>query len=119
MVLAPGAMPVVPKIPAHPGNAVRLTLDLKLQIAAEEALRYGIERARNVGCYGCWNANGGAIVALDPRDGAIRALASYPTYRPSVFVGRVRQRALDTAGLTTRTAQAMNYPALNRAINAA
>jgi penicillin-binding protein 2 len=111
--------PVVPKIPAHPGHAVRLTLDLKLQIAAEEALRYGVERARNVGCYGCWNANGGAIVALDPRDGAIRALASYPTYRPSVFVGRVRQRALDTAGLTTRTAQAMNFPALNRAINAA
>jgi len=110
---------IVPKIPAHPGNAVRLTLDLKLQIAAEEALRYGIERARNVGCYGCWNANGGAIVALDPRDGAIRALASYPTYRPSIFVGRVRQRALDAAGLTTRTAQAMNVPALNRAIDAA
>jgi penicillin-binding protein 2 len=110
---------IVPKIPAHPGNAVRLTLDLKLQIAAEEALRYGIERARNAGCYGCWNANGGAIVALDPRDGAIRALASYPTYRPSVFVGRVRQRALDAAGLTPRTSEAMNVPALNRAINAA
>jgi len=107
------------KIPAHPGNAVRLTLDVNLQIAAEEALRYGIERARNTGCYGCWNANGGAIVALDPRDGAIRALASYPTYRPSVYVGRVRQRALDAAGLTPRTAQAMNYPALNRAIDAA
>ena len=38
---------VVPKVPAHPGNAVRLTLDVKLQKAAEEALRYGIERARN------------------------------------------------------------------------
>jgi penicillin-binding protein 2 len=30
---------VVPKIPPHPGNAVRLTLDLKVQVAAEEALR--------------------------------------------------------------------------------
>ena len=28
-------------------------------------------------------ANGGAIVALDPRDGAVLAMASYPTYKPS------------------------------------
>jgi penicillin-binding protein 2 len=110
---------VVPKVPSHPGNAVRLTLDVKLQKAAEEALRYGIERAHNSQCYGCWFSNGGAIVALDPNDGSIRALASSPTYPPSLFVGRVRQRALDTAGLTPRTAEAMNYPALDRAINAA
>ena len=96
-----------------------MTLDLKLQAAAEQALRYGIERARSSNCYGCWNANGGAIVALDPRDGSIRALASYPTYRPSLFVGRVRQRALDAAGLTPKSAESMNYPALNRAIDAA
>jgi penicillin-binding protein 2 len=110
---------VVPKVPAHPGNAVRLTLDVKLQKAAEEALRYGIDRARNSGCYGCWNANGGAIVAIDPHDGAVRALASYPTYRPSLFVGRVRQRALDVAGLSPRTAEAANFPALDRAIDGA
>jgi penicillin-binding protein 2 len=111
--------PVTTKILPHPGNALRLTLDVKLQIAAEQAVRYGIERARNSQCYGCWNANGGAVVALDPRDGSIRALASYPTYPPSLYVGRVRQRALDTAGLTPRTAQAMNFPALNRGIDAA
>jgi len=110
---------VLPKVPAHPGDAVRLTLDVKLQKAAEEALRYGIDRARNSGCYGCWNANGGAIVAIDPHDGAVRALASYPTYRPSLFVGRVRQRALDVAGLTPRTAEGANFPALDRAIDGA
>ena len=110
---------VLPKVPAHPGNAVRLTLDVKLQKAAEEALRYGIDRARNSACYGCWNANGGAIVAIDPHDGSVRALASYPTYRPSLFVGRVRQRALDVAGLTPRTAEAANFPALDRAIDGA
>jgi len=111
--------PVTPKVPPHAGNAVRLTLDLKLQLAAEDALRYGLERARNSGCYGCWNANGGAIVALDPRTGAVRALASYPTYAPSLYAGRVRQRALDAAGLTSRSAQAMNYPGLDRVIDAA
>jgi penicillin-binding protein 2 len=110
---------VVPKVPAHPGNAVRMTLDVKLQKAAEDALRYGIfDRARNSNCYGCWFSNGGAIVALDPHDGSIRALASYPTYSPSLYVGRVRQKALDVAGLTPRTAEAANYPALDRAINA-
>lgn len=100
------------------GNAVRLTLDLKLQVAAEAALRYGLARARASNCYGCWDANGGAVVALDPRDGSIRALASYPTYRPSLFSGRVRQRALDAAGLTSLTARGMNYPALDRATDA-
>jgi penicillin-binding protein 2 len=110
---------VIPRIPPHSGNAVRLTLDVKLQIAAEQALRYGIERARNSRCFGCWYSNGGAVVAIDPRDGAIRALASYPTYRPSLYVGRVRQQALDAAGMTSRTAKSMNYPALDRAIDAA
>jgi penicillin-binding protein 2 len=106
-------------LPPHTGNTVRLTIDLKLQMAAEEALRYGIERARNSACQGCWYSNGGAIVAMDPRDGSIRALASNPTYRPSLFVGRVRQSALDAAGLTPRSAKGANYPALDRAINAA
>jgi penicillin-binding protein 2 len=108
-----------PLVPAHAGEAVRLTLDVKLQQAAETALRYGIERARNSGCQGCWYSNGGAIVAMDPRDGSIRALASNPTFRPSLYVGRVRQQALDAAGVTPRSAKSMNYPALDRAIDAA
>jgi penicillin-binding protein 2 len=106
-------------VPYHSGDAVRLTIDLKLQVAAENALRYGIERARSSGCQGCWYSNGGAIVALDPRDGSVRALASNPTYRPSLYVGRVRQQALDAAGLTAKSAKSMNYPALNRALDAA
>jgi penicillin-binding protein 2 len=110
---------IITRAPPHSGNTVRLTLDVKIQKAAEEALRYGIERAHNSACYGCWFSNGGAIVALDPRDGSIRALASYPTYPPSLYVGRVRQSALNAAGLTARTARGMNYPALDRAIQAA
>jgi penicillin-binding protein 2 len=107
-----------PIVPPHAGNALRLTIDLKLQTAAEEALRYGIQAAHDDGCYGCWAANGGAIVALDPRDGSIRALASYPTYDPSLYVGRVRQQELDAAGLTARTAREANFPVLDRAIDA-
>jgi penicillin-binding protein 2 len=102
----------------RPGNAVRLTIDLNLQQAAEQALQIGLQDARNSLCTGCWNANGGAVIALDPRDGSIRALASWPTYRPSLYVGRVSQRALDAAGLTAATAKEKNYPALDRAIDA-
>ena len=35
-----------------------------------------------------WAADGGAIVALDPRDGSVLAMASYPTYEPSIYVSR-------------------------------
>ena len=38
---------------------------------------------------GQWAANGGAIVAMDPQDGSILAMASSPTYKPSVYAGRV------------------------------
>jgi penicillin-binding protein 2 len=111
--------PPTPLSLGHAGDAVRLTLDVRLQQAAEQALQIGMQDARNSNCYGCWNANGGAVVALDPRDGAIRALASWPTYRPSVYTGRIRRTALDAAGLTAATAKASNYPALDRAIDAA
>jgi penicillin-binding protein 2 len=98
---------------AKPGNTVRLTLDLKLQHAAENALTYGIHLAQ---ADGRWAARGGAIVALDPRDGSILAMASSPSYKPSVYAGRVTQKALAEQGLTTKTAAEKNYPSLNRAL---
>ncbi len=98
-----------------PGQTVRLTLDAKLQQAAEKALVYGINLAQG---NGEWAARGGAIVALDPRDGSILAMASAPTYKPSVYSGRVTTSALASQGLTPKTAAAKNYPALNRAMQA-
>ena len=95
-----------------PGHAIRLTIDVDLQRAAEQALRYGIEQAWE---NDAWEANGGAIVALDPRTGEVLALASNPTYKPSVYVGRTNPKKL--APLTVeRVAKKANYPALNRAI---
>lgn len=97
---------------ARAGNALRLTIDVRIQRAAEEALRYGIELAH---ANDHWAANGGAIVALDPRDGAVLALASSPSYRPSVFVGRLDRRKLAPL-LDEEAARRANYPGLNRAI---
>jgi penicillin-binding protein 2 len=97
---------------AQPGNAVQLTLDIGLQRAAEKAIRDGIALAH---ANGQWAANGGAIVALDPRDGAVLAMASYPTYKPSVWVGRVDPQRI--APLINQTAaDKANHPGINRAI---
>lgn len=97
------------------GDTVRLTLDAKLQSVAQKALKDGIQAGRNSLCSGCWNADGGAIVALDPNDGSVLALASSPSYPPDVYSGHVTNRKLARWGLTNSSDVAANYPAINRA----
>ena len=58
---------------AIPGKDLRLTLDLDIQRAAEQALEGKI----------------GAIVAMDPHTGEILALASRPTFDPNQFSGHL------------------------------
>jgi penicillin-binding protein 2 len=99
---------------AKQGNNVRLTIDAKLQQATEKALQYGIHLAQ---ANKQWYARGGAIVALDPTDGSILAMASSPTYDPSVYAGHVTEPELARAGLTPNTAPAKNTPSLDRAIS--
>ena len=99
----------------QPGDTVRLTIKAGLQSAAQKALKDGIQAGRNSQCSGCWNANGGSIVALDPNTGAVLALASNPSYPPSVYSGHVTNRKLARWGLTNSTGEAHNYPGLNRA----
>ncbi len=91
---------------ARAGYALRLTLDMRLQRATEQALQYGIDLAQ---ANHHWAANGGAIVALDPRDGAVLAMASSPTYKPSVFVGRADPKKLQALYSDSRN------PLFNRA----
>ena len=95
---------------ARPGKAVRLTIDVGLQRAAEQALRYGISTARANESY---YADGGAIVALDPNDGAVLAMASSPTYKPSVYVGRVDPKKIEPL-VDDKVAKEKNYPGINR-----
>ena len=105
---------IVVKRPPIQGESIRLTLDVNLQRAAQHALDYGIQLARN---NGKWAADGGAIVALSPSDGSILAMASSPSYNPDLYTGRITTRRLARAGLTPATAQQHNYPSLNRAIS--
>jgi len=61
-------------VPPKNGVDLMLTIDLVVQTAAESALRHAIEREK---------ATSGSIIVLDPRDGAILALASAPTFDPA------------------------------------
>jgi penicillin-binding protein 2 len=96
------------------GQTVRLTINARLQVAAQNALGYGIQLAKN---QGQWAADGGAIVALNPKNGAILALASSPTYDPSVYSGRVTNRKLAAQGLIGNSAFTRNHPAVDRAVD--
>ena len=102
---------VQPSRDARAGRTVRLTIDIGLQRAAERALRYGIRTAIDNDSF---NADGGALVALDPRDGAVLAMASTPTYTPSVYVGRVDPKKIEPL-VNDAAAKAKNYPGINRA----
>jgi penicillin-binding protein 2 len=59
--------------PAEPGKQLKLTLDLDLQIAAEEAIE----------------GKNGAIVAMDPHNGEILAMVSRPTFDPNDFAVKI------------------------------
>lgn len=63
------------------GYALKLTLQPGLQYAGEKALREEIAAAQDRGK----PADGGAFVALNPLNGEVLAMGSYPTYQPSVF----------------------------------
>ncbi len=101
---------LTPQQQAVPGAAIRLTIDIGLQRVAERALKYGIRLAH---ADGRWASNGGAIVALDPRNGEVLAMASNPTFKPSVYVGRTDPTLLAPL-LNAKVAAEKNYPGLNR-----
>ncbi|HUS61402.1 MAG TPA: penicillin-binding transpeptidase domain-containing protein, partial [Acidimicrobiales bacterium] len=74
------------------GHDVQLTLDLDLQRLTEESLSKALERARNDVDREekkHFRAPAGSAVVLDPRDGGVIAMASYPSYDPAEFVNGI------------------------------
>lgn len=112
--------PELKSIPAEPGSDLVLTIDARVQRAAEAALD-GLPRrpARSPGAALAASVidttapgTPAAIVAMDPETGEVLALASRPAFDPSAFLrGLTREewRALDDA----------SHPLLNRATQAA
>jgi penicillin-binding protein 2 len=81
---------------AEPGRQLKLTVDLDLQIAAEQAL----------------GDKNGAIVAMDPRNGEILAMVSRPTFDPNDFAVRVSRDQW------SKLVNDDDHPLLNKAIQA-
>ncbi len=96
-------------VAAKPGNNLVLTIDSELQRAAEDAIVEGIQRAHQDDFT---SAAGGAIVALDPRNGQVLAMASYPDYDPTLWVG-----GMSTAKYGELNAPEAHNPIFNRALN--
>jgi penicillin-binding protein 2 len=81
----------------RPGETLRLTLDAALQQEAERRMAEQV----------------GAVVALDPRDGAVRALVSAPAYDPNLFARKLA--AADWKALVDDP----RHPLQNRAVQSA
>ncbi len=92
---------------AIPGDDVVLSIDSHLQQVTEQALAQGIDLAHNLH----YPATGGAAVVMNPNNGEILAMASYPTYDPSVWVG-----GMSNAQYSQLTDPEAHDPLLNRAI---
>lgn len=95
-------------IKAQPGNNVILTIDSKLQKATEDALVYGIDLAHEQHYTA---ANAAAAVVMNPDNGEIYAMASYPTHDPELWVG-----GISDSDYQSLTSGGTNDPLLNRAI---
>jgi penicillin-binding protein 2 len=64
-----------------PGDSIYLTLDKKAQRAAETSLLKTIEIISKKNDQPC----AGSVVAVDPSNGRVLAMANYPTFDPNLF----------------------------------
>jgi penicillin-binding protein 2 len=91
-----------------PGNNIVLTLDYRLQKAAEEALDEQLIYLQRQG--GQHKAAAGAVVVLNPKNGEVLAMVSRPAFDPNQFIG----------GISTKNWKTINdnpfHPMDNRAI---
>lgn len=87
------------EVAEKPGATLQLSLDDKLQKAAEKALAD--------------SGHTGAAVAIDPRNGEILVLASYPTYDPNIF--SLPRKEFNAK--YRRLAKNKQHPFIDRAIN--
>ena len=91
------------------GNRLKLTIDLKLQRAADSAMAFAIGAANRNGN----PAKAGAYVAMNPRTGEIYALGSYPSFDANLFAKPLSQSTYNSLIDTEQGA-----PLVNRAISA-
>lgn len=77
--------------PPASGSNLVTSIDAGVQGAAEKALKRTIDSARRAGR----PADAGAAVVMDVRTGRMVAMASYPTYNPTIWTGGISQEQYD------------------------
>ena len=77
--------------PAKPGDYLVTSINAQVQAGAEKAIKEAVHSARAAGN----PAKSAAAVVLDVRTGHVVALASYPTYDPSIWTGGISQKDYD------------------------
>lgn len=107
---AGGPRRIIEETEPEPGRDVKLTIDTRVQRVAEKALQDAIKDAHRQKYP---KARAGAIVALDVRNGEVLAMASAPSYDPTVFLGGV-----STKQWRSLTSTESEYPLTNRAMMA-
>ncbi|MBW3658712.1 MAG: penicillin-binding protein 2, partial [Actinobacteria bacterium] len=103
------------------GDDLWTSIDLALQRETERILEEGILASREIqredGRY--LPSVAGSAVVLDARDASVVALASWPTYDPSEFVGGVSQDYWSWLNDSDEDEETAHFPLLNRAIQSA
>lgn len=91
------------------GSDIALTIDAKVQEAAEQSLAKTIKKIQETSYPDC---KGGSVVCLDVTNGEVIAMASAPTYEPNLFVG-----GISNADWEELSDEKSGYPLLNRVIS--
>ena len=91
-----------------PGKNLKLTLDYQLQKELEEFTDKHLAYLRNSGI--APGARAAAVIAIDPRNGAVRAMVSRPGYDPNWFVHGISSKNWKSINNDT------NFPMNNKVI---
>jgi len=78
----------VDEVPPEPGKYLVSTIDAKLQSVVETQLQAAVRRAQSQG----YGGKSGAAVVVEVDTGRVLAMASYPTYDPSIWIGGVSKK---------------------------
>lgn len=92
-----------------PGKNLKLTIDFRLQSALEKFTDQHLNDLRRYGI--APGARAAAVVAIDPRSGAVRAMVSRPGYDPNLFVNGISSKDWDKIN------NDRNYPMNNKVIS--
>ena len=92
-------------IQAIAGNNLITNIDAKLQSGVEKSLAAAVQRARASG----YRGDSGAAIVLEIKTGRVLAMASYPTYDPTIW-----QKGLTVKQAEDLFSEAKGVPALSR-----